>query len=311
MPPSDNAAHSTPLAPSVEKAYYRKCIELKRRLNEVEAANDEMKTKRVRLDRAIMKMRLERAFLLEQLSRRMEVNVDGSEGSGDEGLATGGKTREPPPERPHRDKRRRHERPLAPQQGSSAHSQGPMTQPQQMQSPSQVMQAPTHAQPAPPPYPATGLQRLPSYPTQGDPADIRSLGEMMPANAVTSDGRPVYVPPHQLAAVPPPIAMQTVPPSAGYGGSPYGAPVGIPGATQHAANGHHGFDGATDKREAGRGGGGGRPEHLGGGAGMREEESSERRMTGEGQGHAGRGLEMERAEAGDGQGGGGFSAINK
>lgn len=72
----------------MEKAYYRKCIELKRRLNEVEAANDELRIKRVRLDRAIMKMRLERAFLLEQLSKRMEHNVDGSDGSADEGMAT-------------------------------------------------------------------------------------------------------------------------------------------------------------------------------------------------------------------------------
>jgi hypothetical protein len=35
-----------------------------------------------------MKMRLERAFLLEQLGKRMEHNVDGSEGSGEEGMAT-------------------------------------------------------------------------------------------------------------------------------------------------------------------------------------------------------------------------------
>ena len=82
------SASGTPLAPSVEKAYYRKCIELKRRLNEVEAANDELKIRRVRLDRGIMKMRLERAFLLDELRRRMEHNVDGSEGSGDEGINT-------------------------------------------------------------------------------------------------------------------------------------------------------------------------------------------------------------------------------
>nr|POE52318.1 hypothetical protein CFP56_70237 [Quercus suber] len=95
------ATANTPLAPSVEKAYYRKCIELKRRLNDVEDANDQAKIKRVRLDRAIMKLRLERAFLLEQLSKRMDPNVDGSEGSGDDGMAT------PPPDRPHRDKRKR------------------------------------------------------------------------------------------------------------------------------------------------------------------------------------------------------------
>ena len=85
---SDNSMQGTPLAPSVEKAYYRKCIELKRRLNEVEAANDEAKIRRVRLDRSIMKMRLERAFLLDELRKRMDHNVDGSEGSGEEGIMT-------------------------------------------------------------------------------------------------------------------------------------------------------------------------------------------------------------------------------
>lgn len=86
----DAATTNTPLAPSVEKAYYRKCIELKRRLNEVEAANDDLKIKRSRLDRGIMKMRLERAFLLDELRKRMEHNVDGSEGSGEEGVGTVG-----------------------------------------------------------------------------------------------------------------------------------------------------------------------------------------------------------------------------
>jgi hypothetical protein len=87
--PAKRAA-GTPLAPSVEKAYYRKCIQLKRRLNEVEAANEEARIRRVRLDRAIMKMRLERAFLLEQLSKRVEPNVEGSDASGEEGPGTVG-----------------------------------------------------------------------------------------------------------------------------------------------------------------------------------------------------------------------------
>ncbi|KAF4553403.1 Hypothetical protein D9617_7g031300 [Elsinoe fawcettii] len=68
----DHPTLNTPLPPSVEKAYYRKCIELKRRLNDVEEANDAARLRRARLDRAILKMRLERAFLLEQLGRRME-----------------------------------------------------------------------------------------------------------------------------------------------------------------------------------------------------------------------------------------------
>ncbi|KAI6902196.1 hypothetical protein KC318_g10380 [Hortaea werneckii] len=104
-PPSETASQNTPLAPSVEKAYYRKCIQLKRRLNEVEGANEELKIRRVRLDRSIMKMRLERAFLLDELRKRMDQNIDGSEASEDE------RTASPPPDRPHRDKRRRHANP--------------------------------------------------------------------------------------------------------------------------------------------------------------------------------------------------------
>jgi hypothetical protein len=82
-------------------AYYRKCIALKRRLTAVELANDAFKLRRVRLDRAVMKMRLERAFLLDELRRRTDYDVEASDGSGDEGLAT------PPQDRPQRDKRRR------------------------------------------------------------------------------------------------------------------------------------------------------------------------------------------------------------
>ena len=88
MNPSDPSTQNTPLAPSVEKAYYRKCIQLKRRLNEVESANDDLKIRRERLQRGILKMRLERAFLLDELRKRMEYTGDGSEGSGEEGMTT-------------------------------------------------------------------------------------------------------------------------------------------------------------------------------------------------------------------------------
>lgn len=88
--PPDGSTQNTPLAPSVEKAYYRKCIELKRRLNEVESANDELKTRKVRLDRGIMKMRLERAFLLDELRKRMDHEMADSEGSGEDGVSTVG-----------------------------------------------------------------------------------------------------------------------------------------------------------------------------------------------------------------------------
>jgi hypothetical protein len=82
-------------------AYYRKCIALKRRLTAVESANDQAKLRRVRLDRAVMKMRLERAYLLDELRRRMDLDVENSDGSDDEGMAT------PPQDRPQRDKRRK------------------------------------------------------------------------------------------------------------------------------------------------------------------------------------------------------------
>lgn len=60
----------------MEKAYYRKCIELKRRLNDVEEANEAARLRKLRLNRAIMKMRLERAFLLDQLAKRMEIDEE-------------------------------------------------------------------------------------------------------------------------------------------------------------------------------------------------------------------------------------------
>ena len=70
-----------PLAPSIEEAYRRKCIQLKQRMNEVEEANDASRARLVRLQRGIEKMRLERAFLLEQLAKRTSTNVEDSEGS--------------------------------------------------------------------------------------------------------------------------------------------------------------------------------------------------------------------------------------
>ncbi|KAF2862418.1 hypothetical protein K470DRAFT_10063 [Piedraia hortae CBS 480.64] len=66
---ADSQTANTPLAPSVEKAYYRKCIHLKRRLNEVEDANNEAAVRIARLERGILKMRLERAFIIEQLGK--------------------------------------------------------------------------------------------------------------------------------------------------------------------------------------------------------------------------------------------------
>ena len=84
---ADNASHllatSTPpaLPPSVEEAYRRKCIQLKQRTTEVEEANDAARLRLARLKRQVEKMRLERAFLLEQLAKRTSANVEDSDGS--------------------------------------------------------------------------------------------------------------------------------------------------------------------------------------------------------------------------------------
>ena len=71
---------STPLPPSVEEAYRRKCIDLKKRMSEVEESNDAFRLRKLRLNRGIRKMRLERAYLLEMLSKRMKKNGVGADG---------------------------------------------------------------------------------------------------------------------------------------------------------------------------------------------------------------------------------------
>ncbi|KAE9575663.1 hypothetical protein CGMCC3_g8373 [Colletotrichum fructicola] len=69
------------LPPSVEEAYRRKCIQLKQRTNEVEEENDATRVRLARIKRQVEKMRLERAFLLEQLAKRTSTNVEDSDGS--------------------------------------------------------------------------------------------------------------------------------------------------------------------------------------------------------------------------------------
>ena len=82
VPPPTVAAGTVPppLPPSVEAAYKKKCIELKRRLNEVDEDNDAKRLRISRLHQGIRKMRLERAYLLEALAKRQKKNgssVDG------------------------------------------------------------------------------------------------------------------------------------------------------------------------------------------------------------------------------------------
>ena len=89
------------LPPSVEEAYRKKCIELKRRMTEVEESNDSYRLRKARLQRGIRKMRLERAYLLEILGKRMKKNggsVDGFQGIYDEDSE--GSSEAPPTVRP-------------------------------------------------------------------------------------------------------------------------------------------------------------------------------------------------------------------
>ncbi|KAL8330996.1 hypothetical protein RB593_001787 [Gaeumannomyces tritici] len=79
MAPSSAATPALP--PSVEEAYRRKCIQLKQRTAEVEEANEASRLRLARLNRQAEKMRIERAFLLEQLSKRVSPNVEDSDGS--------------------------------------------------------------------------------------------------------------------------------------------------------------------------------------------------------------------------------------
>ena len=65
--PHTSAPPSNP--PSVEIAYKRKCIALKKRLAEVEAENELMRTRNRRGTQYIQKMRLETCMLLERLSK--------------------------------------------------------------------------------------------------------------------------------------------------------------------------------------------------------------------------------------------------
>ncbi|KAF4581902.1 HMG box protein [Ophiocordyceps camponoti-floridani] len=79
MAPQSSVPPSLP--PSVEEAYRRKCVQLKNRTSEVEDANDAARLRLARIKRQVEKLRIERAFLLEQLAKRTSTNVEDSEGS--------------------------------------------------------------------------------------------------------------------------------------------------------------------------------------------------------------------------------------
>ncbi|KAJ2990532.1 hypothetical protein NUW58_g2900 [Xylaria curta] len=74
-------SHPPSLPPTVEEAYRRKCIQLKERSKEIEDENDAYRLRLSRLKRQIQKLRLERAIILDQISKRTSTNVEDSEGS--------------------------------------------------------------------------------------------------------------------------------------------------------------------------------------------------------------------------------------
>jgi hypothetical protein len=63
---------NSPLAPSQEVAYRQKCIELKRRLSEIEANNDSLRQRLTRERHFQDKMRLNRAILLNHMKELVE-----------------------------------------------------------------------------------------------------------------------------------------------------------------------------------------------------------------------------------------------
>ncbi|MCJ1386944.1 hypothetical protein MMC17_010073 [Xylographa soralifera] len=109
------------LPPTVEEAYRKKCIELKRRMNEVEENNDAYRLRKTRLVRGIRKMRLERAILLETLGKRMRKHGgDGTNGMYDDESEASSEGPPTPQEKPLRSKRG-HRRPAPSPRSASTH----------------------------------------------------------------------------------------------------------------------------------------------------------------------------------------------
>lgn len=98
------------LPPSVEEAYRKKCVELKRRMTEVEQSNDSFRLRKNRLLRGIRKIRLERTILLDLLGKRMRKN--GDDGYYDDDSENSSEIPATPNDKPLRNKRS-HRRPVA------------------------------------------------------------------------------------------------------------------------------------------------------------------------------------------------------
>ncbi|KAK9477404.1 high mobility group box domain-containing protein [Lipomyces japonicus] len=66
---------------SEELKYRQKCKDLKKRIQDIEEQNDALTLRLSRSKRAVQRMRLERAFLLEKLEERTFLKVDDSDGT--------------------------------------------------------------------------------------------------------------------------------------------------------------------------------------------------------------------------------------
>jgi hypothetical protein len=67
--------NNSPLAPSQEAAYYRKCRVLAGRILDIETQNDRKRVAINRARRAVKKLRLERALLLAAIEERMSAHL--------------------------------------------------------------------------------------------------------------------------------------------------------------------------------------------------------------------------------------------
>lgn len=76
------------LPPLVEEAYRRKCLQLKRQVNEKEEENDAMRLRIIRLQQGVERLRLERSMMLRKLSSNTDTTktkptnmAEGAEGN--------------------------------------------------------------------------------------------------------------------------------------------------------------------------------------------------------------------------------------
>lgn len=175
----------------MEKAYYKKCIDLRRRITDIEESNDGTRLRIKRLHRGIQKMRLERAFLLEQLQKHMEFTVDDSDRSSS-----------PPPtptDKPLRSKRshRKGTPPAGSQTGGGAAAQQESPSNSHQQSLPHAMNPMSSAQSTPDP----NRSNNPFFSTIGTTATS--------PNAVNGSSQPVLPPLHSLPPLQPQRAAES------------------------------------------------------------------------------------------------------